>query len=106
MPYLCDSLEAPSTGGVFVMSPHPAPSEALRKDERRRNRQVYSAEIHLLYTSANLGFGVTAVAVPALGYLQWPAISGSVVLAWSLFMLVVAAARYSLAYRYRRTASS
>ena len=78
-------------------------STASRVGLDQRKRQIRAAEIRLLYANANIGIGVTAIAALVLGSLQWSVISHSLVLGWSLYMLVVTAARSGLAYRYSRT---
>ena len=80
--------------------------EVTRAGRDCRKQQIYAAEVQLLYTNANLGIGVTALATAALGYLQWNVISHPVVVGWAVCVLLVAAARFVLAYRYRRTASA
>ena len=66
-----------------------------------RTQQTLSAQVKLLYASANVSFGVTLIAATLLAYLEWRTVSHSVVLAWWIYTVVVAAARYVLALRYR-----
>ena len=74
------------------MSPSPTPD--------RRKRQVEAEQVRLLYSNANAGILVTLSVPSVLGYLQWGVISHPIVLAWLLFMLVIAALRFTLARRY------
>ncbi len=88
------------------MAPDTPLRRVARADHNRRKRQIYAAENQLLYANANLGIVVTGIAIPILGYLQWVVISNRVIFCWSLYMLGVAAARFVVAHRYRRTAST
>jgi signal transduction histidine kinase/ActR/RegA family two-component response regulator len=71
-----------------------------------RKRRVLAAQVGLLYGNANVGFGVTLVATSILGRLQWGVVAGPIVLGWWLCMFLVAAWRFTLAWRYRSSAHS
>jgi signal transduction histidine kinase/CheY-like chemotaxis protein len=78
-------------------------NEALPAAQGPRKRQVRAAQIHLLYSNANTGIAVTAIAAPALAYFQWEVVQPPVVLSWLLYMLVVSIARFILTRRYWRS---
>lgn len=65
---------------------------------------MLSAQVRLLFASANLGFAVTVLAADMLVALEWGLVSNSVLLGWWLYMNAVAVARYALARRYRKVA--
>lgn len=69
-----------------------------------RQWDVLSAQVRLLFASANLAFGVTVLAADMLVALEWGFVPNSVLLWWWLYMHVVAVARYASARRYRRAA--
>ena len=69
-----------------------------------RRQQTLSAQIRLLYASANVSAGVTVLASSLLAWLEWGTVSSSVILAWWTYSVVVTLARYFLAFRYRRAA--
>jgi len=85
---------------------NPAPVEATQTTQDRRKRQVYAAQIRLLYTNANAGVWVTVFVATVLGYLQWGVISHPIVLAWLMYMLVISSVRFTLARCYWRAAST
>jgi signal transduction histidine kinase/CheY-like chemotaxis protein len=80
--------------------------DGSRSGQHFRKPQILAAEVRLLYTHAYLGIGVTALAAPVLGYLQWGVISHPVVLGWALYMLMVTLGRFTLAHLFQRTAAS
>ena len=86
------------------MSANAAPAEATQPTQDRRKREVYAEQVRLLYSNANAGVWITALAATLLSYLQWRSISRPIVLAWLIYMLVISAARFALARRYSRRA--
>ena len=70
----------------------------------RRQQQVHAAETRLLYDNACTGIIATIVIAALLAYAQWGVKPRAVVLAWLLYVLLVAAGRYLLVRRYRRAA--
>ena len=70
--------------------------------EDQRQRQIEAAETRLLYDNACTGIVATFVIAALLAYAQWDVASPSVAVAWLLYVLLVAAARYVLVQRYRR----
>ena len=65
-------------------------------------QQVRAAETRLLYDNAHTGTIVSVVIASVLAYAHWGTIAHAVVLAWLLYMLVIAGGRSLLALRYRR----
>jgi signal transduction histidine kinase len=72
----------------------------------QRQRQVHAAETRLLYENASTGIAVSIVIALLLAYAQWDAAPRVIVLAWLLYMLLAAAARYLLVQRYWRASPS
>ncbi len=70
--------------------------------DRRRQSQVRAAETRLLYENANTGTAVTVIIATVLAYAQWDVIPRAIVVAWLLFVLLVAAARWVLVRLYWR----
>jgi signal transduction histidine kinase/AmiR/NasT family two-component response regulator len=77
---------------------------AGRKNQRQS--QVRAAETRLLYENANTGTAVTVVIALLLAYAQWNVIPHATVLAWLLYVLVIAAGRLVLARQYWRAPPS
>jgi signal transduction histidine kinase/CheY-like chemotaxis protein len=90
---------------ISVKSSDSPLDEPTPTGEDRRQRHIHAGEIRLLFANANLGIGVTVLATLVLGYLESNVISHPVILGWSLYTLMVAAARFALAHRYWRTPS-
>ncbi len=61
-----------------------------------RRKQLLAAQVRLLYRNAGTGIGVTILAAPLLGYLQWNVINHSVVVSWVAYMLLISLARFVL----------
>ena len=74
--------------------------------EAQRNQQVREAQIRLLYGNAYTGTLVTLIAAPVLAYCQWGVVHRSVVVGWSLYMVLVSVARLLLVLRFRRAPPS
>jgi signal transduction histidine kinase/CheY-like chemotaxis protein len=68
----------------------------------RRQRQVHAAETNLLYENAGTGIAATVVIASLLAYAQWDVVPRLVVSMWLLYLLLVSAARFALARRYRQ----
>jgi signal transduction histidine kinase len=87
------------------MTPSSLPTEApAHRDSIER--QILAAQVRLLYGNANAGVAVTLVVAAALGRLQWGVAPRLVIFGWCLYMFVVSVARFTLAWRYWRTAPS
>ena len=68
-----------------------------------RRQQTLSAQVRMLYASANVAFGVTTLASTILGYLEW-GIAPRVVVLWCwIYINLVSVARYALARGFRRS---
>ena len=85
---------------LFLQDPESGTSP--RPEGDRRQRQVRSAETHLLYENASTAIVATVVIASLLAYAQWGAISSFVVSAWLVYMLLVSAARFLLTQAYWR----
>lgn len=66
----------------------------------RRQRQVHAAETRLLYENATTGIAATIIIASLLAYAQWDVVPRSSVLAWLIYVLLVAAARLVLVRQY------
>jgi len=71
-----------------------------------RKQETLSAQVRLLYASANVGVGVTILASTILGYLEWGIVPRMVVLWWWIYIILVSVSRYALAQLYRRSPTS
>jgi signal transduction histidine kinase/ActR/RegA family two-component response regulator len=71
-----------------------------------RRQEVLAAQVGLLYSNASVGFWVTLIATSILARLQWRDVAHPVLFSWWLYMFLLAAARFILAWRYRRSARS
>ena len=79
------------------MSPSCSQNDAARVSQRKG--RVGAAQVGLLYDNANTGLAVTVIAVPILGtFSRLP--SARIAVGWSLYMSIVAAARYILTRQY------
>ncbi len=78
-------------------------NEATPAPQGQRELQVRAAQIRLLYTNSNTGIGVTIIAAPVLGGLQWTVVDHATVLGWLAYMLLVSAGRWILSGWYRRS---
>ncbi|HYW41915.1 MAG TPA: ATP-binding protein [Bryobacteraceae bacterium] len=87
------------------MTPSPSPVEAAPATESTR-RQILAAQVRLLYGNANVGVGVTLVAMPILGRLEWGVTPHPTILGWGLYMFLLSVARFILGRRYSRGAPS
>jgi len=63
-----------------------------------------TAQVRLLYDTANVGVGINLVATALLGRLQWEVVPHSIIGFWSLYMLLVSAGRFTLGRLYRLAA--
>jgi signal transduction histidine kinase/CheY-like chemotaxis protein len=72
----------------------------------RRSREILAAQVRLLYSNASVGFWVTLIATSILARLQWKVVAQPVVFGWWLYMFLLAAGRFTLAWRYWRSAPS
>jgi signal transduction histidine kinase len=86
------------------MSPSPAQSGGVPVQSSSRTQDILAAQIRLLYDSANVSACVTLVVATTLGFLQIGFVPNRVVLGWWVYMIVVAAFRWSAARRYKRAA--
>src|ERR1700748_524733 len=90
----------PKTGVVMSSS---SPTESAQASEDSRRQEVLAAQVRLLYSNASVGFWVTLIATSILARLQWEVLAHSVVFSWWLSMFLLAAGRFTLALRYRRS---
>ncbi len=74
--------------------------------EDQRQRQVRAAETRLLYENASTGVLATIVIALLLAYAQRLVISRPVIFVWLVYMLLISAARFLIARRYRRRSPS
>ena len=81
------------------------PSEAAHAYPDSKRQESLSAQVRLLYTNANLGVGITALAATMFGCLQWGIVPNVVVIGWWLYMVLLSLARFALAQRYRRASA-
>jgi len=84
------------------MAPTSPPADAAHTRRDSRRPQILAAQVRLLYGNSNVGIGVTLLAVPILGRLQWSVVPRPVVLGWCLYMLVVSFARFQQGRLYWR----
>ena len=68
-----------------------------------RRPEILPEQIRLLYGNTNIVVAVTLLAASILATLQWRTVPDTVVLGWWSYMILVAAARYLLARRYRQS---
>ncbi len=80
--------------------------EPTKGNSNCRKREILAAQVRLLYGNAHIGFGVTLVATSVLSRLQWEVVAHPIVLSWCLYMLLIAAGRFTLARCYWRKAPS
>jgi signal transduction histidine kinase/ActR/RegA family two-component response regulator len=66
-----------------------------------RKRQVHAAETRLLYENVNTAIAVTILIAAVLAYAEWNLRPHLVVAAWLAYMLLMSAARFVVAHRYR-----
>ncbi|HXB74778.1 MAG TPA: ATP-binding protein [Candidatus Acidoferrales bacterium] len=83
-----------------------SPVDAAHADQDFPRQQILAAQVRLLYRNANVGVGVTLVATPILGRLQWGVSPHRVIFGWCLYMFLVSVARFTLTRRYVRVAPS
>ena len=74
---------------VRTMPPGSSPAESASERRDFRRPELLASQIRLLYGNANVGVGVTLVAAPILGRLQWGVISHRLVLGWCAYMVLV-----------------
>ena len=68
-------------------------------DERRR--RVLAAETRLLYENVSTSVAVTVIIASLLAYAHWDLRPRLIVVAWLIYMLLVAGGRFFVAQRYR-----
>ena len=83
-----------------------SPAQEAHASQDSTPRQVFAAQIGLLYDGTNVGVAVTLVAASILARLQWGSISHSVILGWWVCLCLVAAARFALRRAYLSAARS
>src|SRR6185295_10819297 len=66
-----------------------------------RSERVRAEQIRLLYAHTTLSFFVTVLASAVLGFLERQTTPLPVLAGWLLYMLAVAASRFTLGLRYR-----
>jgi len=86
------------------MLPSSSPAAPAHRDSRRQ--KILRAQVRLLYSNTNIAVGVTLVATPVLGRLQWSVAPHPTILGWCLYMLLIAAARFTLGRLYWRRGRS
>src|ERR1035441_8083592 len=101
----CGSVRNQSTR-CSSMAPSSSPAESAYERLKSRKRQILAAQIRLLYGNTNVGVGVTLVASPILGRLQWGVVPHLIILCWCTSMILVSVARFALGRRYWRIAPS
>jgi signal transduction histidine kinase/CheY-like chemotaxis protein len=69
-----------------------------------RRPEILAEQVRLLYGNTNVVVGVTLLAVSIVARLEWGAVPNRIVAGWWAYMILVAAARFALARRYRRVA--
>lgn len=84
--------------------PHNTEQNAASR-ANRKSELVRAAQVDLLYANASTGTAVTAVATLVLAYFQSQVTQASVVWAWTLYMLAIAACRFVLQRRYERSSA-
>jgi signal transduction histidine kinase/CheY-like chemotaxis protein len=82
------------------MTATPSTVEAVPARRDSSKRQILAELVGLLFGNSNTAVGVTLVAAPILGRVQWGAAPHPVVLGWCLYMFLVTVARFVLARRY------
>ena len=75
-----------------------------RPDGDHRRQQLRAAQTRLLYENANTGIAATLIVATLLAYCQWDVIPHVNVASWLLYIVLISAARFILAARYRRAA--
>jgi signal transduction histidine kinase/CheY-like chemotaxis protein len=100
------SPEGISHDATAAQSPSAA-AEAVDRSRPSRERdqrqlQVRAAETRLLYENANTGSAVTIVIASLLAYALWDLVPRVVISAWLLWVVLVSASRFVLAYRYQQ----
>jgi signal transduction histidine kinase/CheY-like chemotaxis protein len=83
-----------------------SPTESGHASADGRRREVLAAQVRLLYSNASVGFWVTLIATSILARLQWEVVAHSVIFSWWLYMFLLAAGRFTLAWRYGRSGLS
>ncbi|MEI9970901.1 MAG: hypothetical protein WDO73_01980 [Ignavibacteriota bacterium] len=76
--------------------------EAAINHQDSSGREIVAAQVRLLYGNAGMGVGITFIAAPILGLLQWEVVPHPLILTWCLCMFVISVARFALTRRYRR----
>src|SRR3569833_3091511 len=75
---------------------------AAQQPQDRREQQVLSEQVRLLFDNSNVSAGVTLLASTILAVLQWGTISTARIFGWWLFMTLLTGARAVVAHRYWR----
>ena len=88
------------------MTPSSSRSEVAHAQRDSRRPEILAAQVRLLYSNTSVGVGVTLVATPILGRLQWGVAPHRIILGWCLYMLLLSVARFTLGRRYWRSAPS
>jgi signal transduction histidine kinase/ActR/RegA family two-component response regulator len=81
--------------------PTEMPPEATEPLSSERKSAIRAEQIRLLYANSDVAAGVTIFVSSILCFLQSQVISRSILLGWLAYMLVISAARFALAHRYR-----
>jgi PAS domain S-box-containing protein len=90
---------------VSTMSLSSSLAEAAWVSQDQKRKELVRAElVRLLYTNADVAVSVTVVVAPLLAYFEGR-IARPNILLWLLYMVAVAAARLTLARRYRRSSA-
>ena len=76
------------------------PLSASGLNSGSKRNQILFEQLRLLYANTNLAIGVTILAAAVLGSLQLVVLSKNVIFGWWIFMAVVSAFRFSLAWRF------
>ncbi len=71
-----------------------------------RREQILAAQVRLLFGNRDIGVAVTLIATAVLCRVQWDLVSRPMIVAWCLFMCMVAVARFVLGWRYVRNSPS
>ena len=99
-------FQAPEAVRALVCAAEPGATSAGSVGSAQRQRQVRAAETRLLYENAGTGIVAAVVIALLLAYAQWRVITPSIVSGWLVMMLLVSAARLTIARRYWRAAPS
>ena len=85
------------------MMPSTSTAEAAQDKRDSRKRQVFAAQVRLLYGNAGVALGINLIGAAILGRLQWNFASHALIVEWGLYLSAVLLARLLLWLRFSRT---